>query len=88
MGQYARIMTLIDQYGWKDIHFPAETKDWKKFEWNNKTIALNVQLLSSNKEEIKEEHISKYNLKRENKSYSSNDRRRWKISLLCFKKPI
>ena len=37
----------------KDIEFPAHSKDWKKFECNNKTIALNVLYLPYNaKQEI------------------------------------
>ena len=31
-----------DQYNWKDIDFPSHSKDWKKFESNNKSIALSI----------------------------------------------
>lgn len=58
---------FIDQYEWEEIHFPAETKDWKKFGTNNKTIAFNVLFLRSNNEVIKQTYISKHNSKRENK---------------------
>ena len=34
--------TFISQYNWKGIDFLAGIKDWKKFERNNKTIALNI----------------------------------------------
>ena len=27
---------------WKGIEFPSHSKDWRKFECNNKTIALNI----------------------------------------------
>ena len=33
---------FFDQYNWNDIEFPSRSKDWKKSEQNNKTIALNI----------------------------------------------
>ena len=38
----SRITSFIDQYNWKEINFPLHKKDWKKFESNNKSIALNI----------------------------------------------
>ena len=38
----AKIKPFIDQYNWKEIDFPSYSKDWKKFESNNKSIALNI----------------------------------------------
>ena len=38
----SKIRPFIDQYNWKDIDFPATSKDWKKFEQNNESIALNI----------------------------------------------
>ena len=38
----SKIKPFIDQYNWKDIDFPPTSKDWKKFEQNNESIALNV----------------------------------------------
>ena len=35
----SKIKPFIDQYNWKDIDFPATSKDWRKIELNNK-IAL------------------------------------------------
>ena len=37
----SKIKPFINQYDWKVINFPSH-KDWKKFESNNKSIALNV----------------------------------------------
>ena len=37
----SKIKPFIDQYNWKDIDFPATSKDWKKFELNYE-IALNI----------------------------------------------
>ena len=36
------IRPFIDNYDWTEIEFPAHSKDWRKFECSNKTIALNV----------------------------------------------
>ena len=38
----SNIKSFIDQYNWKCKTFPAGIKNWKKFERNNKTIALNI----------------------------------------------
>ena len=38
----SKIMPYIDKYNWKGIELPAGLKDWKKFEQNNKEIALNI----------------------------------------------
>ena len=45
-------------------NFPVEINDCKKFETNNKAISPNV---SNNREEVKQQYISKFNLKCENK---------------------
>ena len=37
-----KVKPFIDQYNWEDINFPSHIGDWKKFELNNKSIALNV----------------------------------------------
>ena len=33
---------FTDLYNWKEIDFPSYIKDWRKFESNNKSIALNI----------------------------------------------
>ena len=38
----SNIKPFINQYNWEGIDFPDGIKDWKKFERNNKTIALNI----------------------------------------------
>ena len=47
----SNIKPFVDQYNWEGIDFPAGIKDWKKFERNNKTIALNI-LYKNNKSRI------------------------------------
>ena len=38
----SKIKLFIDQYNWNDIDFPSTSKDLKKFELNNESIALNI----------------------------------------------
>ena len=60
------IKPFVDQYNWKDIDFPPGIKEWKKFERNNKTIALNILSIPHNAKTINLAYKSKYNHKREN----------------------
>ena len=55
------IKPFIDQYNWKGIEFPSRSKDWKKFEQNNKTITLNILFVPYNTAQIRPAYISKYN---------------------------
>ena len=41
----SKIKPFIDQYNWNQLDFPLYSKDWKKLEQNNKTIALNILFL-------------------------------------------
>ena len=59
----SKLKPYIYQYNWKDIKFPTDKEDWKKFEQNNKEISLNVLFLPQNKQEIEPEYKSKYNHK-------------------------
>ena len=60
----SKIKPFIDQYNWKDIDFPAMSKDWKKFELNNE-IALNILYVPHNTKKIHVAYKSKHNLTRE-----------------------
>ena len=62
----SNIKPFINQYNWEGIDFPAGIKDWKKFERNNKTIALNILFMQHNTKTIHLAYKSKYNRKREN----------------------
>ena len=62
----SKIMPYIDQCNWKDIDFPSHSKDWKKFESNNKSIALNILYVPRNTKEIRHAYNSKYNSTLEN----------------------
>ena len=62
----SNLKPFIDQYGWKGINFPSHKEDWKKFEPNNKSIALNILLVPYNVEEIGLAYKSKHNFKHQN----------------------
>ena len=60
----SKINPFIDQYNWKEINFPSHKKDRKKFESNNKSMALNILYGPHNTKEIRHAYKSKYNLER------------------------
>ena len=62
----SKIKPFIDQYNWKEIDFPSHSKDWKKFELNNKSIALNILFVPYNTEKIRLAYNPKHNFKRKN----------------------
>ena len=64
----SNIKPFIDQYNWRDIDFPPHQKDWKKFEQNNKTIALNILFVPHNTKviAIRLAYKSKHNRESEN----------------------
>ena len=71
---------FIDQYNWKGIEFPSHSKDWKKFEQNNKTIALNILFVPYNTKKIRLAYKSKYNHKRDNQVFLlmiTDDGKKW-----------
>ena len=53
IGKYSeritKIKPLINKYDWEGINFPSEIDDWKEFEKNNLTVALNVCMLKKEK---------------------------------------
>ena len=57
----SNLKPFINDYNWKDTEFPSHSKDWRKFEQNNKTIALNILYVPYNTKQIKQAYISKYN---------------------------
>ena len=62
----SKLKPYINQYNWKGINFPSHKKVWKKFEQNNKEIALNILFVPHNKKEINIAYKSKCNHKRKN----------------------
>ena len=61
----SKIKPFINQYNWKDIDFPATSKDWEKFELNNE-IEINILYVPHNTRNIHVAYKSKHNLTREN----------------------
>ena len=61
----SKIKPFIDQYNWNDIDLPSTDKDWKKFELNNESIALNILYVCHNARKIHLAYKSKHNLTRE-----------------------
>ena len=62
----SKIKPFINQYNWSDIDFPSTSKDWKKFELNNESIALNILYVPHKTTKICLAYKSKYNLTCEN----------------------
>ena len=65
----SKLKLFIDNYNWKDIEFPSHSKDWRKFEQNNNTIAskiLYIPYIPYNTKEIRQAYISKHNDERDN----------------------
>ena len=65
LERISKIRPFIDQHNWKDIDFPAMSKDWKKFELNNSEITLNILYVPRNTKKINIAYKSKHNLTRE-----------------------
>ena len=55
--EISQIKPYISQYNRKDIKFPSSKEDQKKFEHNNKTIALNILFVLHNKKELNYAYI-------------------------------
>ena len=62
----SKLEPFINNHSWKDVGFPSHSKDWRKFECNNKTIALNILYLPYNTKQINQAYTSKYNNERDN----------------------
>ena len=62
----SNIKPFNDKYNWKGIDFPAEIKDWKNFEENNKEVALNILYTPTNTKTINLAYKSIYNCRRKN----------------------
>ena len=62
----SKVKPFISQCEWEGIDFPSHSKNWKKFEQNNKIIAFNILFVQPNTKQIRPAYISKYNYKRDN----------------------
>ena len=57
----SKLEPFISNYNWKDIEFPSHSENYKKFEQNNNTTALNMFYVPYNTKQIRQVYISKYN---------------------------
>ena len=62
----SKLKPFVNNYNWKDIEFPSHSKDWRKFECNNKAIALNILYVPYKTKEMRQAYISEHNDKRNN----------------------
>ena len=60
----SELKPFISNYNWKDIEFPSHLKDWKKFECNNKTTALNILFVPYKKKTHQNKIMSRIILKK------------------------
>ena len=60
----SKLKCYINNYNLKRIDFPVGSKDWIKFEKNNKIIALNLLYVPRNTKTISVAYRSEYNNKR------------------------
>ena len=67
------------------MEFPAGIKDWKRFEKNNKTIALNILSVPHDEKTINLAYKSKYNCKRKNQVVLLMIADGTKTALYCLK---
>ena len=65
-GRISNIKPCIDQYDWEGIEFPAGIKYWKRFERNDKTVALNILFAPHNENTLNLAYKWKYNRKPKN----------------------
>ena len=63
----SKLRPYINYYNWSGIYFPADLKDWKKFEKNNKSVALNILFVPNGRKDIRLASKSECNGKRKNK---------------------
>ena len=64
-----KLKPFINNYNQKGREFPSHSKDWRIFECNNKTFALNILYVAYNTKQIKQLSISKHNNERDTQVY-------------------
>ena len=52
------IKKFVNRYDWSGISFPSHVGDWKKFELNNKSVALNVLYVPYGEKTIRDMHTN------------------------------
>ena len=62
----SKLKPFVNNCNWKGKEFPSHSKDWRKFEQNNQTIALNILYVTYNTKKIRQAYILKDNDERDN----------------------
>ena len=62
--EISKIRSFISRCNWKGIDFPSGREHWKRFEQNNKTIALNILFAPHKRKKIA--YKSRYNREHKN----------------------
>ena len=63
----SNLKSYINDYNWQGLEFPTQSRDWEKFEKNDKSIALNILFASNGTKDIRLTYKSEYNGKRKEK---------------------
>ena len=82
----SNIIPFLNKNNWGEINYPSKISDWKAFEKNNPTIALNI--LYTKEREILPVYISKHNAWKTNNSINDSKQRKRRMALSCSKKAI
>ena len=69
----SKLEPFINNYNWKDIEFPSHSKDWRKFECNNKTIALNILYVPYNAKQVRQASTSECDNEHDNEHDNEYD---------------
>ena len=56
-----KVLQQMPKYNWDNINFPAQRKDWERFERQNEHIALNIFSVPYAKKTVEIQYKSKYN---------------------------
>ena len=63
----SNLKPYINDYNCQGLEFPTQSRDWKKIEENNSSIALNILFVPNNTKDIRLAYKSEYSGKREEK---------------------
>ena len=63
-GKILKTRPIINEYNWVETNFPSNQKDWKKFECNTESVALNILYIPNNTKDLRHAYKSKFNLAR------------------------
>ena len=65
LERISKLRPFINNYNWKDLEYSSHSKDWRKFECHDKTIAINILYVPYDTKQIRQAYISKHNDERD-----------------------